>query len=89
VHDVYIVLLSGERIVIIGSTGADTNLWYIYGFASANLTELNSAIAIKKSAKKKPAIRSAFFFTGYPCFIRGFSCVKAFLSRFLDQPPVF
>jgi len=37
------------------------------------------------STEMKAAVKRIFFFIGNLCFVRGFSAVKAFLSRFLES----
>ena len=64
--------------------GGDSYFSSINGSAIVNLMNCVQAIADNKNTEMKAIAESGFFSTGNPCFIRVFSAVKAFLSRFLD-----
>ena len=83
-------LFSGENISILGGSvleSGGTCAIYKISHVSA-LTMLTSCVpatADSRSAEMNAMVNSVFFFTGNPCLTLGFSAVKAFLSRFLDQ----
>jgi hypothetical protein len=54
------------------------------GFARPKLANCVPATVENRSAEMIIVVIRVFFLTGNPCFMLGFSAVKAFLSRFLD-----